>query len=164
MKYIGIDVGINEISYAVIDDDMNVLDFDIISNPCTDKLGKNKIQAALDLVNIFAGLEDEEDMIGAVEMTIGRKLSPQQNLAIIVGLAAVSGAVYAYLNRAGVDTRIITPSEWKGRDRKIQTRNKMIMRFGSEIIYKFKKFGAKAHNVYDALGIAEWLRRKTIDY
>lgn len=161
VKYIiGIDPGINECSYCIIDEHKNIVDAALIPNSYN-KPGKvNKLEKITDMaIELKKTLQDLGPFdLAAIETTIAFA-DGFRNIDTIARLAFASGSALGSLDSTLFVTAM--PQQWKMVSNKEQNAELYLERLSIrqigqlEILLRQYKLD-KQHNILDALGIALW--------
>lgn len=168
MCYLGIDAALSKIAEAYVDKKGNLLGVQVKKLKSTGNKSVNRLRDVLGCqykYYSFGDINPPGDIKVAIETTVAWS-SP--NVSSISQCAFVSGYLAGLYEAKDYVSRleIVAPNEWKGREKKEKTVKDINERFRdtkswallNEMITNLPN--SLVHDVYDAIGIALWLRDK----
>lgn len=155
MMYLGVDPGLSAFGVALIDDNGDLVAADRIEIPARDRTVESYMHGArkvYDFVSLHVGVG--VDLKVLFEQMEVRKRDHTIDDNDLLSLAYLSGAVLPYLTQVGAQVTMATPFKWKGNVPK-SVMQKRLDRDYPDLDFK-DRWGHKAHDVYDALGMAQY--------
>jgi Holliday junction resolvasome RuvABC endonuclease subunit len=160
MKILGIDPGINECAYCIVNDKREVVGAGLIANPYKTKGRVDTLAKITEMtLALRAVLESLPDVdVTAIEATTAFA-NGHRNIDTIARMALASGCAFG---AARTESLIfVRPQKWKSKKNKLDNHEVFMNELGSKQVDKFYKMISdvdvtKQHNVLDALGIALW--------
>jgi Holliday junction resolvasome RuvABC endonuclease subunit len=160
MKILGIDPGINECAYCIVNDKREIVDAGLIANTYktkgrVDTLAKIT-EMSLELRSVLEGLPKVD--VTAIEATTAFA-NGHRNIDTIARMAMASGCAFGAANTESLI--FVRPQKWKSKKNKFENHQTFMDDLDTAQVDKFYKLiskvdDSKKHNVIDALGIALW--------
>lgn len=155
----GIDPGLEHVAWAAIDTETEELFYDLVEVPARTRSAYSYYRSA-SLVGrsmmkeLPLTLGESLDRVLVEEMVHYHKQDNDVDPNDLLALAYQSGAIVDRFHSV-CDVELCPAREWKGQTPKKVTQARAERDWGIDLS---AEFGSEAHNVYDAIGMAETLR------